>query len=767
MARSNGAACSESVCCISRNDLIARIIRGRKQMHLFFLFFTLSGFCSLVYQVAWLRIAMADFGVTATMISIVLSVFMAGLAVGSWSGGQVASRISFKNPGAQMYLYGVLEGVIGLSGLVSAPLLGFGQTLLVKSTGTEWGSASYYLSSGAIVFIVLFPFCVCMGATFPIAMAAVKQAFPGKSSTSFSYLYLANLLGAVLGCTGTAFVLIELLGFRGSMLVAVALNFGVALAAFILGGRTQPTARVTAQATGGNGDLTAAQSGGKSLYAILLLTGLVSMALEVVWTRQFTPFLGPVVYTFAAILAIFLAANFAGSTYYRSLCSRPSPPSGTVLLGVLMAVAGLAAIMPLLTADYRLPLPAGIIGGACRAMSGIAPFGLLLGFITPLVIDRLSAGDPKRAGFAYSVNTAGCILGPLVAGFVLLPAVGEKWSTFLLAVPFFMLSLLLSMGQSSEGESKFLSGGLLKWALLLTVSFSGLLVLLTKDFEKKYPGAIVLRDHTATVVAAGEGVNKELLVNGYGMTVLTPITKMMVHLPMALHASPPANGLVLCFGMGTSFRSMLSWGIHSTVVELVPSIPRLWNFFYNDTESLLADPKARVVVDDARRYLSRTAERFDVIVLDPPPPLEGVASSLLYSSEFYVSVAGRLADGGIFHQWTDTPDPYLRASIVKSLLAVFPFVRAFSSLEGWGLHLLASNRPFPNKSLPEMTSALSPRAGADMVEWGPFAQPADQFSDVLSRELSVPQIIQAAPDARAIEDDRPVNEYYLLRKLFR
>jgi len=738
-------------------------------MHLFFLFFTLSGFCSLVYQVAWLRIAMADFGVTATMISIVLSVFMAGLAVGSWSGGQAVRRISVGNPGSQLQLrlYGVLEGVIGLAGLVSAPLLGYGQSLLAKSSGTEWGSVSYYLSSGAVVFIVLFPFCVCMGATFPVAMAAVRRAYPEKSATSFSYLYLANLLGAVLGCTGTAFVLIELLGFRGSMLVAVALNFAIALAALVLSGRTLPINKPGEPAAAECGELPALPTGGKSLYAVLLLTGIVSMALEVVWTRQFTPFLGPVVYTFASILAIFLAANFAGSRCYRLQSGHPLLLEGTMLLGVLTAVAGLTSVLPLLAADYRLPLPVGIAGGALRAVAGIAPFGFMLGFITPWVVDRLSAGDPKRAGIAYSVNTAGCIIGPLLAGFILLPAVGERWSTLILAIPFFLFSSLLLMERRGQSEGKNLSTALLKRSLLLIMAVSGVLVLLTRDFEKKYPGAVVLRDHTATVVAAGEGMNRELLVNGYGMTVLTPITKMMVHLPMAMHASPPANGLVLCFGMGTSFRSMLSWGIHSTVVELVPSIPRLWNFFHNDTERLLADPNARVVVDDARRYLYRTAERFDVIVLDPPPPLEAAASSLLYSREFYVAVAGRLADGGIFHQWTDTPDPYLRASIVKSLLAVFPFVRAFSSLEGWGMHLLASNRPFPKKSLPEMTAALSPRAGADMVEWGPFAEPADQLGDVLSRELAVPQIIQAAPDARAIEDDRPVNEYYLLRKLFR
>jgi spermidine synthase len=735
-------------------------------VNLFFLFFIISGFCSLVYQVAWLRIAMADFGVTSTMIAIVLSVFMAGLSVGSWGGGIVVNRYSSLKAGSCLRFYGVLEAVIGFSGLVSAPLLGYGQILLARSTGATWGSGSYYLASAALVFLVLFPFCVCMGATFPIAMAVVKRAYPERSGTSFSYLYLANLLGAVLGCTVTAFVLIELLGFRGSMLVAVTLNLAIALAAFVFGGLPRLKTMASDNATTEIPLPSLSFSPDKKSYAVLLLTGTASMALEVIWTRQFTPFLGPVVYTFATILAIFLAATFAGSRYYRLQCRNPLFIDGGNL-GVLTAVVGLAVILPVLTADYRLPVPTGIIGGTLRATIGIAPLGFMLGFITPWVVDRISSGDPTRAGVAYALNTAGCIIGPLLAGFLLLPAVGEKWSTFLLAIPFFLLSALLSKGQNGQWGGRFSSLALTNLILLLTVSLSGLLVLLTKDYEKKYPNAQVLRDHTATVVAAGEGMNKQLLVNGYGMTVLTPITKMMVHLPLALHADPPTNGLVLCFGMGTSFRSMLSWGIPTTVVELVPSIPKLFSFFHADADKLQVDPNARIVVDDARRYLYRTAERFDVIVLDPPPPFEAAASSLLYSTEFYKTVAGRLADGGIFHQWTDTPDPYLRASIIRSLTTVFPYVQAFNSLEGWGMHLLASNRPIPDKNPFEMAANLSPRVVADMMEWGPFTKPVHQINDVMSREQSVEQILQGVPDAKAIVDDRPVNEYYLLRKFFR
>lgn len=735
-------------------------------MNLFFLFFILSGFCSLLYQVAWLRIAMADFGVTSLMVSLVLSVFMAGLSCGSWVGGRVAG-FGLKKSSSQLRLYAVLEAVIGLSGLVSVPFLNYGRDLLNSSGLFVWGSGSYYLASGAVVFLGLFPFCVCMGATFPVAMAALRRAFPEKSSTSFSYLYLANLLGAVLGCTSTAFVMIELLGFRGTMLVAVVLNMSIALTAFIMSGRLMPATDSNEGSPFDTGAEFSPPPEERRLYAVLLISGLASMALEVVWVRQFTLYLGPVVYTFALILALFLVANYSGSLIYRKSCLNPTALQNNPLLAALIAMAGFTALFALLGADYRLAFPNSLTGGLLRVAVGTVPFGLTLGFITSLVVDRLSAGDPERAGRAYALNTVGCILGPLVAGFVLLPLIGERWSTMLLAALFFLPPLLLLKGVNPEKVHRFFSVRVTCSLLVVAVIGSLLIVSFTKGYEEHYPGSVVLRDHTATVIAAGTGWDRQLLVNGYGMTELTPITKLMVHLPMAMHATPPKNGLVLCFGMGTSFRSMLSWGVPATVVELVPSIPKLFGYYHHDAETLFADPNARVIIDDARRYLSRTAERFDVILVDPPPPIEAAASSLLYSVEFYRTVVARLAPGGIFQQWTDIEEPYLLASITKSLTAVFPFVRAFKPVEGLGVHYIASMQPIPDKSPSELAAELSPGAAADLVEWGPFATPVGQFEAMLSREFNVVEILNTTPGALPVTDDRPVNEYFLVRRYVR
>jgi predicted membrane-bound spermidine synthase len=250
------------------------------------------------------------------------------------------------------------------------------------------------------------------------------------------------------------------------------------------------------------------------------------------------------------------------------------------------------------------------------------------------------------------------------------------------------------------------------------------------------------------------------------MTTLTPITKFMAHLPLASLARRPESALVICFGMGTTHRSMLSWGIQSTAVELAPSVPRFFAYFHDDAPQLMASPLSRVVIDDGRFFLERTSRQFDVIVLDPPPPVEAAASSLLYSTELYAAAKPRLRRGGILAQWLPAGDDVVQAAAARALKESFPYVRVFRSVEGWGYHFLASETLLPRFSAADLALRLPPAAADDFVEWGPAATPAEQFAIVLKQELTLDSLIQKAPSIEALRDDRPVNEYYLLRRLF-
>ncbi len=272
------------------------------------------------------------------------------------------------------------------------------------------------------------------------------------------------------------------------------------------------------------------------------------------------------------------------------------------------------------------------------------------------------------------------------------------------------------------------------------------------------------RDSTATVIATGQGMDKNLFVNGIGMTILTPITKMMSAMPLTFLDHTPHNALVICFGMGTTHRSMLSWGIDSTVVDLVPSVPALFWYYHADALQLLKSPHSHVVVDDGRRFLERTTGQYDVIVIDPPPPIGAAGSSLLYSREFYTAAKKRLRPDGILQQWYPGGDMTTAASVARALKESFPYVRAFKSIEGWGIHYLASRQPIPDRSAADLAKRMPPAAATDLVEWGPYPTPEQQFAAVLKNELPIDWIISLDKNAPALQDDRPVNEYDLLRR---
>jgi len=717
-------------------------------MNWYFIFFFISGFCSVLYELIWLRLSMAQFGVTTAMVSIVLSVFMAGLGLGSWASGRWLRTPDVANRFVALRFYALTELLIGASGILVPFELLWGRHIL-ESSGLS-SSFSYYFVAGLWVAGSLVPWCALMGATVPIGMCSIAQTIPAESRRSFSYLYMANVGGAVVGTIVPLF-LIELYGFRQTLKIGVACNCLIALSAFALSRKSKLPASVqTSSDTAQPGPL----SGGAKILLLLFLSGLTSMAMEVVWVRSYTPYYGTVVYSFASILGVYLTGTLIGSFVYR----RGS--SGEKLENpVLWSLLALCALLPLIGAN-----PDVQMARMPRLLLGVAPFTGILGFITPMLVDRYSKGNPGKAGAAYATNIVGCILGPLLAGFVLLPFISERWTLGVLTLPWLIVGLApLRPAQKTRPAIRI--------AIYTSLALVAVLITWGRGYEEAYADGRVLRDSTATVIATGSGMDKQLLVNGFGMTNLTPITKLMAHLPLAFLDRPPQNALVICFGMGTTFRSLHSWGIPVTAVELVPSVPRLFSYYHSDGPEVLASPLSHVVIDDGRRYLERTSDSYDVITIDPPPPLRAAASSLLYSEEFYRVAKRRLRPGGILQQWLPTTvedDPVDVSAVARSLHDSFPYVRAFP--DEFGFHFLASDQPIPNRSPEELLQHMPASAIADLTEWdyvpGESAPlPARvRISALIVQERPIEALINASPRTPALTDDRPINEYYALRR---
>jgi spermidine synthase len=721
-------------------------------MRKYFGFFFVSGFCSILYELVWLRLAMAKFAVTTALASIVLSVFMAGLGLGSWGAGHYVRTRRAGLAFSALRLYALAELLISVSATAVPKELSWGRALLQRlDTGHPLSGAVFYSATGVGIALTLAPWCACMGATFPFAMSAIKREFARSSSRSFSYLYLGNVLGAMTG-TAVPLLLIEQWGFNATLHVGALLNLCLALSAFLLS-FWNPQQATTSSPQDVVIETPVSPAKRIRLHVLLFTTGLTSMGAEVVWIRLYTPALGTVVYPFATILGLYLGATYLGSWLYRRDKSDELGPSR-----LLLALIGLSVVVPLFVCDPRLPMlyPLRVVG--------IVPFSLLVGFVTPMVLDRVSGGDPDRAGKGYAVNITGCVLGPLVSSFLLLPLLGEKFTLLILALPWLVLGFGRPMELPSR-DSKSKTGNAWKPAIVGLLAL--VVVVSARSFESQFTPREVRRDSTATVTAIGATrTEKQLLVNGIGMTGLSPITKMIAHLPLAFLRNPPKNALVICFGMGTTHRSMLSWGISSTAVELVPSVVSVFPYFHADAAQLLHSPRSRVIVDDGRFYLERSTERYDVIVLDPPPPVEAAASSLLYSKEFYTAAKQHLRTDGILQQWfpTGSKDTLILASVAKALKESFAYVRVFRSIEGWGYHFLASSSPLPSLSAEELARRMPPAAAADIVEWGPCHDAQGQFEAVLRQELSLDDLIRQASDVPALQDDHPINEYFLLRR---
>lgn len=712
-------------------------------MGVFFVLFFVSGFCSILYEIVWLRLSMAQFGVTSALVSIVLSMFMAGLGLGSWGSGRLLRNFGDRAPTLGLRFYALAELLIGISALLVPIQLHWGRTLLERAGFAS--SGAYYLVSGVWIALTLVPWCACMGSTIPLAMAAIKGRFREESTSSFSYLYVANVVGAAAG-TIAPLLLIELYGFHGTLKVGAVLNGLLAISAGALA--FQPfVANAPSLVPAVNSGIRSLRS--KRPLVLLFATGLTSMGMEVVWIRQFTPYLGTMVYAFAAILALYLVSTLTGSKIYRYWSRKNSADRGLVWLAL-----GFCAFLPLAAAD-----PQFRIYTFLRPVLGIAPFSAVLGFITPMLVDRWSDGDPDRAGSAYAINVVGCILGPLLSGFVLLPLTSERWVICLFAAPWLALGMYpKSISEAAETQSPTkVSYAVAALALVL--------VFVCRDYESQFPHPQVLRDNAATIIATGGGLRKQLLVNGVGITSLTPIAKLMAHMPLAHLDHRPQNALTICFGMGTTYRSLLSWGIPTTAVELVPSVPQLFWYYHADGPELLQSPLSHVVIDDGRRYLERTSEQYDVITLDPPPPVEAAGSSMLYSKEFYAIVNQRLKPHGILQQWLPEGDPVVRSAVARALKESFPYVRMFQYFPEWGYQFLASQQPIPNRNGAELLQTMPETAVRDLFEW-PFSRsPQRELEYALEKEQPIDKLIAADVNTSAMRDDHPVNEYLILRTL--
>ena len=719
-----------------------------------------------------MRLAYASFGVITPVLSVVVSVFMLGLALGTWAGGKGIAALRMHTKLSAAIYYALVEALIAVSAFVVP--LEYSTAAGALLTAGELNSFDYLLRSALAITLSIAPWCVLMGATFPFMLAFIKE-LDSRDNSSFGFLYVANVCGAVLGTLISTFVLIELFGFKQTLMFGAAANIGACLLTLGLW-QTVSKRKQTIEFGIENAPTDSASvlaSVGTMLF-LLFATGAASMAMEVVWTRAYIPVLGNEVYSFAALLAAYLFSTAIGSAIYRADLSRGKTQS--VLDRVWLI--GLFAILPVVLNDPRVhalmsALPVMITGnehhlweykkvGSLTVLLSVMPLCGLLGYLTPKMIDEISKGRPEKVGGAYGLNIAGCISGPLIASYALLPALGPRLAMIVLAAPFVIYGFvrLPKLDDKQRLVTVFATVIVLLPSIFVSIGYD--------DFISKYfNNARLIRDYTATTIAVNDGAKSTLIVNGSQMTSLDQCTKDMAHLPLMLRDKKPESALVICLGMGTSFRSLTTWGIKTTAIELVKGVRDSFPIFWPDAEKVLQRKGAQIVVDDGRRYLRRSGEKYDLITVDAPPPVQASGVSLLLSTEFCSLVKDHLTPDGVFQSFIPATDKVTVNGAVTAIAKTFPHVIVIDSPEARAVHCIASMQPLKWPDAATVRSRLTDGAFADLFEWKERPEVTKTLEEYLerARKRQIQVSDMQNPNQDLITDDHPLNEYFLLRKM--
>ena len=745
--------------------------------------FVLSGAAGLIYEIVWSRQLVLVFGNTTQAVSAILAGFFGGMAIGSALGGRLADRI-----GRPLRLYGLIELVL-VAVVIATPLT----FRLIRGA---YGSFAVALEGSpglliavrlALALLALAPATILMGATLPTLTRYLSSN--AHLSQSFGRLYAANTIGAIVGTAAAGFVLIELLGLTGALLVGAACSAIAGIAALILA-RGPAEAGVDAQAEpaavapspprpaspepAGN----PVTSRPALALTVAFISGLTSLGYQVLWTRLLASGTGNNTYVFTVILAIFLVGLAVGALVFNTVRSRIGDPvrllAGTQILVAVLVLGGLIAVAVRPDALGPRTSVVSLQTLIVSAVLVVLPVTIVLGLSFPTA-SALLADDTRRAGRAsgslLAVNTIGAIAGSVLIPFVLIPALGSPVVVAALALGNASLGIALAVRGRTSGRA-MAAIGLAVAVVAAAVPFvPGLLVQPNESYLQTVGGRIFAstEDEIASVQAGQVTFTPELWVAGTSMTLLTVDAKLMPILPLIARPTS-TRALAVAFGMGSAFRAALIAGLRTDVVELVPSVPKMFGYYYPDAAAVLADPNGRVIVTDGRNHLELTNDRFDIILTDPPPPIESSGAAVISSKEYYEAGRDHLTEGGIMMQWV----PYGGAADdftdqIRTFATVFPHVTLVKGAGGYGIYMLGSSAPMAFDEANIRAILARPGVLADISSaYDSPVKTVDDWVPLIRRQVWMSDdVVRAyAGPGPLITDDHPRTEYFLLRHLF-
>jgi len=764
-----------------------------------FAFFFFSGAASLVYEVVWTRQIAILLGNTVYVVSMVLAAFMAGLAGGSALIGRWADR-----RGDHLRIYGALEIAAALYCLalpwIVNLLIPLFRSIYASAAG---GGLPLQVTRAALTLLLLLIPSFMLGGTLPVLSKLVARA-PGTYGEDIGTLYAANTVGAVLGAAGAGFLFIPAFGVSATLLGAAAVAVGVGILSLILNERF----RVERRALRGT-DIDAAPRpdgdvGSEAFIlglAVLAVSGFAAMAYEVIWTRLLTLLIGPSTYAFTVVLAAFIGGLAAGSALFGKHASRFR--NLWLALGLLQSLVGVGMLILMNSVGWVYGALLGIMDVFEENMLAVylveIPFffALLLvptvfsGGTFPLVFQTLRtprSGLGRAVGGLYAGNAAGAVAGSLVAGFMMIPALGIRGSLRLSILINLSIGLLLLIYAAvrkaasgpvpAPGRARVL--GVLSLAgvalafvlpgwsdsLLVYPPYEAVRRNLPRfeEFLQRGWRLLYYREGVGATVAVYEGAgSRTLSIEGKPdastwspgwlsqwmeqqrdeTRQATDMRTMVLlgHLPMFC-AGNREDVLVIGLASGVTVGAVEQHPEVRSVVcaEISPEVVEACSYFAHANQDALADPRLTVVLEDGRNHLLMNPGRYDVIISEPSNPwMPG--SAKLFTREAFAAARGALKEGGVMCSWVEaySMPPRVMRSIIRSFTDAFPHVVLFA-LTGNDCCLVGSTRPLHLR--PEdwarrmdVTSVRLDLDRISVVDWSQLARRALATTESLRRSV--------------------------------
>jgi spermidine synthase len=639
------------------------------------LLFVGSGCSALIYEIVWFQLLELVIGASAVSMAVLLATFMGGMCLGSL----YAPRISHSHHPLRIYAF--LEIGIAISGILLLYAAPFAGGLMFRAV---------------ICGLCLMPPTFLMGATLPVVARWIESTPRGVSLLGL--FYGGNIAGAVFGSLLAGFYLLRLHDMATATYVAVAINLIVAAIAFVFPKNRRIPPKPDPVPI--KGDAT--------VYVAIAISGLCAIGAEVIWTRILSLMLGGTVYAFSIIVAVFLIGLGLGSAAGSAIARWSSSPRrvfGIFQLLLTLAIAWSAymltqsmpywPIYPPLSRSMWFIFQLDLV----RSLWAVLPPAFFWGANFPLAL--ASAAPQERhaeelVARVYAANTAGAILGALLFSLVFIRWIGTQHAQQVMIILSALAGALILRNAASAGVAALLGIGLAMTVGPVPpplVAYGRLMALRLGlvDSQTQTPVA-------PDILYVGEGMNASIAISRTNNNVRNfhvsgkveassapkdmQLQRMMGNLPALAHPNPKSV-LIVGFGAGVTAGTFVLYPSIERIVicEIEPLIPQVVSqYFSNENNNVLKDPRVQVVYDDVRHYILTTNEKFDIITSDPIHPwVKG--SAALYTREYFGLVRGHLNPGGVVTQWVPLYESGRRTiqSEIATFFDVFPSATLWST----------------------------------------------------------------------------------------